>query len=55
MMIIYEPGKIEEVNKREKRNKKKKLRKALGLGRTECDRTVGIWEAVYKKGGMPKA
>ncbi len=55
MMMIHEPGKLKEVNKREKRNKKKKLRKAIRLGYTECDRTVGIWEAIYKKGSMPKA
>ena len=53
-MTIYEPGKIDEVNEREKRNKKKRSRKAIREQYTRDDRTYGVWEAVYKKGSMPE-
>jgi len=53
-MIIHEPGKIDEVNEREKRNKKKRSRKAIREQYTRDDRTYGVWEAVYKKGSMPQ-
>ena len=46
--------KTEEVTKRAKRDKKKRLRKAFREEYTGDDRTVGIWEAVYKKGSMPQ-
>ena len=51
---IYEPGKIDEVNEREKRDKKKRSRKAIREKYTRDDRTYGVWEAVYKKGSMPE-
>ena len=54
MITIYEPGKAEEVNKRAKRDKKKRSRKAIREKYTRDDRTYGVWEAVYKKGSMPE-
>ena len=47
-------NKIKEVNKREKRDKKERLRKAFREEYTGDARTVGIWEAAYKKGSMPQ-
>ena len=44
-----------EVNKRAKRDKKERLRKAFGEEYTGDNRTIGVWEAVYKKGSMPEA
>ena len=51
---IHEPGKIEEVNEREKRDKKKRSRKAIREKYTRDDRAFGVWEAIYKKGSMPE-
>ena len=46
------PIKFKEKN--EKRYKKERARKTLGHECTGSNRTIGIWEAVYKKGSMPK-
>tara|TARA_B100001146_G_C15880156_1_gene305683 strand:- start:83 stop:235 length:153 start_codon:yes stop_codon:yes gene_type:complete len=48
-------NKMKEVNKRAKRDKKERSRKAVREEYTGDCRTIGIWEAVYKKGSMPQA
>ena len=50
-MKIHSKPKVQD---NEKRDKKERLRKAFREEYTGDDRTVGIWEAVYKKGSMPQ-
>ena len=54
-ITIYCDQLIEKIKeKNEKRHKKERARKTLGHECTGSNRTIGIWEAVYKKGSMPK-
>jgi len=51
---IQEPGTIHRMELNEKRREEERLRKALGCQYTRDDGIVGIWEAIYKEGSVPK-
>ena len=40
--------------KDEKRNKEKRLRKIVRLEHPRNNQVIGIWDAIYKKGSLPK-
>tara|TARA_B100000470_G_scaffold88762_1_gene68377 strand:+ start:1805 stop:1957 length:153 start_codon:yes stop_codon:yes gene_type:complete len=49
-MKIHKP----KVQDNEKKCKKERLRKAFGYEYPGDVRVIGVWDAVYKKGSMPK-
>lgn len=51
---IKEPGELKRMAEYEKRRQEERLRKVVRLEHPTDDGVVGIWDAVYKEGSVPK-